>query len=465
MTGIDVTDDGARGAPPAAPGPGRRGGAPRGMCPTDFCTVRGRTEALAAPLGPEDQVAQSMPDCSPTKWHRAHTTWFFEEFVLGPHVSGYEVVDPDHRYLFNSYYESVGARQPRPRRGMITRPTVEQVGEYRRAVDESVLRLLDRLAAEPDAGASSLIELGLHHEEQHQELLLMDAKHLLFQNPLHPAYRVDAAPDPIGVDLTSGAVPVVRPDGWTSHAGGQVDIGVPASAPAQRDGFAYDNESPRHTVHLAPFALSDRLVTNGEWLAFMDDGGYRRPELWLSDGWAVVNDQGWDAPLYWSDDADGTPSLFTLAGPQAIRADDPVVHVSYYEADAFTRWAGARLPTEAEWEVVAREHAVDTSPLELDAAPHPRAPGSRPGTVTGADPRQYVGAVWQWTASAYLPYPGFRTAPGAVGEYNGKFMVNQHVLRGGSCATPPGHDRATYRNFFPPAARWQFGGLRLATDA
>ena len=464
MTGTDVNDGGARGAPRTARG---ATGAPRGVCPTDFCTVRGRTEALAAPLSAEDQVVQSMPDCSPTKWHRAHTTWFFEEFVLGPHVSGYQVVDPDHRFLFNSYYESVGARQPRPRRGMITRPTVEEVGEYRRSVDESVLRLLDRLADEPDLGASALVELGLHHEEQHQELLLMDAKHLLFQNPLRPAYRPDAPPDPVGVDLTSGAVPVVRSDGWIAHPGGQVEIGVP-TGPGDRPGFAYDNESPRHTVHLEPFALSDRLVTNGEWLAFMDDGGYRRPELWLSDGWAVVADQGWDAPLYWFDAADdGTAdaTVFTLAGPQAVRTQDPVVHVSYYEADAFARWAGARLPTEAEWEVVAREHAVDTSSLDLDPSPHPRAPGSRPGTVTGADPLQFCGAVWQWTASAYLPYPGFRTAPGAVGEYNGKFMVNQHVLRGGSCATPPGHDRPTYRNFFPPAARWQFGGLRLATDA
>jgi ergothioneine biosynthesis protein EgtB len=453
MAATDLTDR-RTGAPRSAP---------RGRCPTDYCTVRDRTETLAEPLGPEDQVVQSMPDCSPTKWHRAHATWFFEEFVLGLHVSAYEVVDPSYRYLFNSYYESVGPRQPRPRRGMITRPTVEEVGRYRRAVDEAMLRLLDRLGDEPDPGVAALIELGLHHEEQHQELLLMDAKHLLFQNPLHPAYRADAPPDPVGVDLTSGAVPAVPSDGWTAHDGGLVEIGAPAS-PAERGGFAYDNETPRHQVYLAPFALSDRLVTNGEWLAFVDDGGYRRPELWLSDGWAVVQAEGWAAPLYWFDD-DGTPSVFTLAGPQPVRAEDPVVHVSYYEADAFARWAGARLPTEAEWEVVARDHAVDTSGLELDAAPHPRAPGSRPGTVTGADPRQFVGAVWQWTSSAYLPYPGFRTAPGAVGEYNGKFMVNQHVLRGGSCATPPGHDRVTYRNFFPPASRWQFGGLRLATDA
>ena len=469
MTTIDVTGQ-VTGRPT-----GGDGSAARGSCATDFCTVRARTEALAAPLSPEDQVVQSMDDCSPTKWHRAHTSWFFEEFVLGPHVSGYTSTNDTYRFLFNSYYESVGARQARSRRGLITRPSVAEVAEYRREVDASVLHLLERLATEPDAGASALIELGLHHEEQHQELLLMDALHLLFQNPAMPAYAVEAPPDPIGIDLTSGAVPVVRSTTrWIAHDGGAVDIGVDRADPSS--GFAFDNESPRHTVHVTPFALADRLVTNGEWLAFIDDGGYRRPELWLSDGWATVQSHGWDAPLYWvqhagqhrdphDGDGAGVPLVFTLAGLETLRPSDPVCHVSYYEADAFARWAGARLPTEAEWEVVAAEHPASTDGLELDLSPHPRGPGSSAGTVGAADPLQFDGAVWQWTASAYLPYPGFRAAPGAVGEYNGKFMVNQHVLRGGSCATPPGHSRPTYRNFYPPAARWQFGGLRLAVDA
>ena len=400
----------------------------------NYCDVRDRTEALAAPLGPEDQVVQSMPDCSPTKWHRAHTTWFFEEFVLGPHAPGYEEVDPDNRFLFNSYYESVGARQPRPRRGMITRPTVAQVGDYRSRVDDAMVGLIDR-GVPPEV--ATLVELGLHHEEQHQELLLMDAKHLLFQNPLRPTYSDDAP--------TPGPAPEPGPAGWIHHDGGLVEIGHDGS------GFAYDNESPRHSVHLAPFALADRLVTCGEWLEFIADGGYHRPDLWLSDGWAQVNAQGWDAPLYWDTcdgaesgggDPDGSWEVFTLAGVQPMRPDDPVLHVSLYEADAFARWAGARLPTEAEWEAVA----------------------GRRWTATGPDPHQFRSAGWQWTATSYLAYPGFRPAAGAVGEYNGKFMVNQHVLRGGCCATPPGHARSTYRNFYPPGSRWMFGGVRLARD-
>lgn len=423
----------------------RAGDRRRGTCPGDYCAVRSRTEALAAPLGPEDQVVQSMPDCSPTKWHRAHTTWFFEEFVLGPHVAGHEPVDPGYRYLFNSYYEAVGARQPRPRRGMITRPTVDQVAEYRRRVDEAVLSLIDRLSTHPDPGVSGLIELGLHHEEQHQELLLMDAKHLLFQNPALPAYRRDDGSPcarPVGSALPEPHVDEAsRRPGWIAHPGGVVGIGAVSSA-----GFAFDNESPRHEVLLTPFEMSDRLVTNGEWLAFMDDGGYRRPELWLSDGWAAVHENGWDAPLYWLGSHTEADSAFTLEGVRTLHPEDPVTHVSYYEADAFARWAGHRLPTESEWESVAIERWID----DVDAH---------------ADPLQLAGEAWQWTASAYLPYPGFRTAPGAVGEYNGKFMVNQHVLRGGSCATPPGHTRVTYRNFFPAAARWQFAGLRLARDA
>ena len=392
-----------------------------------YCEVRDRTEALASPLGPEDQVVQSMPDCSPTKWHRAHTTWFFEEFVLTEAGTGHQVVNPEHRFLFNSYYESVGDRHPRPRRGLITRPTVTEVGRYRRRVDDSMVSLLDGDVPDP---VRDLVELGLHHEEQHQELLLMDAKHLLFQNPLRPAYS-PTAPEP-------GTSPVGRRPGWINHDGGLVEVGHGGP------GFGFDNESPRHAAHLSAFALADRLVTCGEWLEFMDDGGYRRPDLWLSDGWAAVNDHGWDAPLYW-DTAAGTSDsweVFTLAGRQPLHPAQPVVHVSLYEADAYARWRGARLPTEIEWEAVA----------------------SNRWSGTGTDPFQFQGSAWQWTASAYLAYPGFRPAAGAVGEYNGKFMVNQHVLRGGCCATPLGHSRPTYRNFYPPGSQWMFAGVRLACD-
>ena len=420
-----------------------------------YCDVRDRTEALAEPLGPEDQVVQSMPDCSPTKWHRAHTTWFFEEFVLRGHAAGYRVVDPAYRYLFNSYYESVGERQPRPRRGMITRPTAAEVGDYRRRVDDAVAALLDG-GVTPEVG--SLVELGLHHEEQHQELLLMDAKHLLHQNPLRPAYAPAGPPPGTDVDPPAGGG---RPPGWVHHDGGLVDVGHDGT------GFSFDNESPRHVQHLGPFALADRLVTCGEWLDFMADGGYRRPDLWLSDGWGAVNAQGWEAPLYWdrvpdagTDDGDGW-QVFTLSGPRPVDPREPVVHVSLYEADAYARWCGARLPTEAEWEAVATPHWCATDALNATSAP--RAPHPRP-VGAGDDPLQLRGEGWQWTASAYLPYPGFRPAPGAVGEYNGKFMVNQHVLRGGCCATPPGHTRPTYRNFYPPGSRWAFAGVRLATD-
>jgi ergothioneine biosynthesis protein EgtB len=410
---------------------------------TRFQHVRDRTEALAAPLGPEDQVVQSMPDCSPTKWHRAHTTWFFEEFVLGLHA-GLPPHHPRYRYLFNSYYESVGPRQPRPRRGMLTRPTVEEITRYRQAVDERVGAVLD---GEVTAEVAGLVELGCHHEEQHQELLLMDAKHLLFQNPLRPAYA-EVVHEP--------AQPAPDAWGWVAHPGGIVEVGHDGR------GFAFDNEGPRHEVLLRPFALADRAVTCDEWLAFIDDGGYRRPELWLSDGWYAVQDDGWGAPLYWErDGAEWT--VFTLGGVRPVDASEPVVHVSYYEADAYARWAGHRLPVEAEWEAIAHPLGSETlGGATLDPAVlHPRPAGRhRPG----GPPRQLFGDVWEWTASAYLPYPGFRPVEGAVGEYNGKFMSGQHVLRGGCCATPAGHVRTTYRNFFPPAARWAFSGVRLATD-
>ncbi|MBA2496938.1 MAG: ergothioneine biosynthesis protein EgtB [Acidimicrobiia bacterium] len=410
-----------------------------------FREVRDRTEALAAPLSAEDQVVQSMPDCSPTKWHRAHTTWFFETFVLADHVTGYQVVDPAYGYLFNSYYVTVGPRHTRTERGMITRPGCTEVTDYRRRIDDALLDVLAGPGGDEPA-VTTLVELGLHHEEQHQELLLMDTKHLLAQSPLLPAYDPGLAGPPAGDP---------GPDRWVDHPGGVVEIGHDGR------GFAYDNESPRHEVLLAPFELADRTVTCGEWRSFIDDGGYRRPELWLSDGFATVTEHGWEAPAYWHRDGAGW-QVFTLGGPRPLAPHEPVVHISYYEADAYARWAGLRLPTEAEWEAV-------TAPLAAEAVPggfldpavlHPRPAGP----ALGGPPRQLLGEVWEWTASPYVAYPGFRPAPGAVGEYNGKFMVNQQVLRGGSCATPPGHARSTYRNFFPPAARWAFAGLRLARD-
>jgi ergothioneine biosynthesis protein EgtB len=356
---------------------------------------------------------QSMPDVSPTKWHRAHTSWFFETFVLAPHVAGYEAFDESYGFLFNSYYEAVGPRHARVERGLLSRPGAATIGAYRAHVDAAMSALLRTEVAD---GLCALIELGLQHEEQHQELLLMDIKHVLSVNPLRPAYSEVAPPgyDPVTVT-------------WIEHDGGVVEIGATGTA------FGFDNEHPRHRSWLDPFALADRLVTAGEWEAFIDDGGYARPELWLSDGWATVHAEGWEAPLYWH----GGPEWheFGLAGSRPLDRDAPVRHVSYYEADAFARWAGARLPTEAEWEVVA------------DRQPHVA---------------QLFGETWQWTASDYAPYPGFRPAGGAVGEYNGKFMVNQRVLRGSSRLTSPGHGRATYRNFFPPSARWVMAGVRLA---
>jgi ergothioneine biosynthesis protein EgtB len=395
--------------------------------------VRALTEQLAAPLSPEDQTVQSMPDTSPAKWHRAHTSWFFETFVLEQFLPDYREFHPGFRYLFNSYYEGVGARLPRPRRGLVSRPGAAEIGEYRRHVDTAMDRLL---GGGIDRPTFDLFELGLHHEQQHQELLLMDIKHVLSCNPLSPAYASSALTPP-------AASPKMR---WISHEGGLVEIGHDG------DGFAFDNESPRHAVYLAPFALSSRQVTCGDWTQFIDDGGYHRAELWLSDGWATVQAERWEAPLYWST-VDGCPCVFTLHGARPVDPAEPVCHVSYYEADAFARWARARLPTEHEWEAVATVSDSETEPDLYALHPAP--------TTTDA---RFSGAVWQWTSSAYSPYPGFQPAPGAVGEYNGKFMVNQYVLRGGACITPPGHTRATYRNFFSPASRWPFTGLRLARD-
>ena len=398
-----------------------------------YGAVRDLTETLAFPLSPEDQTVQSMPDVSPTKWHRAHTTWFFETFLLSPRLAGYRERCPEYGYLFNSYYEAVGARHPRAARGVITRPGIEEVAAYRRHVDDAMAELVDRLQRDARADALDLVELGMHHEQQHQELLLMDIKHVLSQNPTRPAYRDGSR--------SRGPAPAA---GWVEHPGGVVEVGHDG------DGFAFDNESPRHPVLLVPFAVATRTVTCGEWQAFVDDGGYRRPDLWLSDGWHTVQAEGWEAPLYWSRDGDGW-EVFTLAGPKRVDADEPVCHVSLYEADAFARWAGARLPTEAEWEVAVGPDVDGGRPLDLDRL-HPTSDGGGPGQV------------WEWTGSAYLAYPGFRPAAGAVGEYNGKFMSNQHVLRGGCCVTPGGHTRPSYRNFFPPSARWPFTGLRLARD-
>jgi ergothioneine biosynthesis protein EgtB len=416
---------------------------PDGTLAQRYCEVRSLTEALAAPLSPEDQTVQSMPDVSPTKWHRGHTTWFFEEFVLGPHLPSYEPFHPGFGYLFNSYYEAVGPRHRRDRRGVVSRPGIAEVAAYRRAVDAAVLELLDTA---PPERAVELVELGLNHEQQHQELLLMDIKHVLAQNPLDPPYLQ-------GRGARHQSTPAV---GWVEHPGGRVEVGAPDAA-----GFAFDNERPRHEVLLTPFQLATRAVTCGEWLAFMEDGGYERPELWLSDGWAAVSTSGWDAPLYW-EPGDGAWTTYTLGGRRPIEPAEPLCHVSYYEADAFARWAGARLPTEAEWEQVAA--TVDATSAGLRTTPTAEELHPRPAPGTGG-PQQLYGEVWQWTSSPYTAYPGFQPAAGAVGEYNGKFMVNQQVLRGGCCATPVGHVRPTYRNFFPPAARWAFSGLRLARDA
>ena len=387
--------------------------------------VRRLTDRLAAPLSPEDQTVQSMPDTSPTTWHRAHTTWFFETFLLDPSIPGYQSFHPGYGYLFNSYYEAVGPRHARPQRGLITRPGVAEVGDYRAQVDSDMEELTHRGLSDEIAPR---LDLGLRHEQQHQELLVMDIKHVLSCNPLLPAYGpLPWSPPPVAP--TAG--------GWHPHDGGVVEIGHDGI------GFAFDNEGPRHEVLLRAFDVADHLVTCGEWLAFIDDDGYRRPELWMSDGWAAVQENGWEAPLYWHH-VDDTWQVYSLAGLEALDPGAPVLHVSWYEADAFARWAGARLPLEAEWEAVA---------------PEPGAPKGA-GTLAG-----WYGAAWQWTASAYTAYPGFQPAPGAVGEYNGKFMVNQQVLRGSCLATPPGHARRTYRNFFPARSRWAFSTVRLARDA
>ncbi len=398
-----------------------------------FLDVRGLTDTLTAHLSAEDQTPQSMTEASPVKWHRAHVTWFFEEFILRNDPT-YAVYDETYRYLFNSYYEAVGPRHPRPERGLVTRPGVADIGHYREYVDNAMIGVLERGAL--DDASIALVELGCNHEQQHQELLLMDIKHLFSTHAFDPVY-VDRA-----IDEAGDTAPVT----WRPVTGGVTEIGVSDGAST----FSYDNEGPRHRVFLEDFEIADRAVTNAEWLAFMADDGYSRPELWLSDGWAHIQETGWRAPGYWRE-VDGEWTTFTLSGRRRVVPDEPVVHISFYEADAYARWAGARLPTEFEWEAAAVTGGSARGQLLDTARCHP----GRAGTTM-------IGDVWEWTASAYLPYPGFVPANGAVGEYNGKFMCDQHVLRGASALTPPGHERATYRNFFPAPSRWAFSGLRLA---
>jgi ergothioneine biosynthesis protein EgtB len=395
-----------------------------------YDAVRQRSLRLAEPLSGEDCCAQSMPDASPIKWHLAHTTWFFETFILEAREAHFAPFHPAFRVLFNSYYNGIGARHPRPARGLLTRPALPEVLAYRAGIDRRVAALL--AAHEGDAALAALVELGLQHEQQHQELMLTDLKHLLAQNPLYPAYAAQA-PSPPGQ---------AAPLAWRAFEGGLCAIGHDGA------GFCFDNELPRHRTYVAPFELASRLATNGEYLEFIEAGGYRDPALWLSEGWDRVCAGELAQPLYWVR-RDGAWHEFTLHGLLPLDPARPVTHISLYEADAFARWRGARLPTEAEWELAAQGLPVDAGAL------HPAAVGA-------AGLAQMFGQCWQWTTSSYAPYPGFAPAAGAIGEYNGKFMVNQYVLRGSSCATPAGHARASYRNFFPAGARWQFTGIRLA---
>jgi ergothioneine biosynthesis protein EgtB len=412
--------------------------------------VRATTEALCRPLAIEDYVLQAMPDVSPTRWHLAHVTWFFETFLLEPSLPGYRVRDPRYRVLFNSYYNAVGPQFSRPDRGHLSRPTVAEVYAYRAHVDEGMTCLIETIA---DDGVAALVELGLHHEQQHQELILTDIKFNLGLNPLRPAVH----------DLRIPRGPEAPPLGWVEHRGGIVWIGHDSS------GFSFDNECPRHRALLEPYRIADRLVTSGEFLEFVDAGGYTDWRWWTSEGWRVARERGWQAPLYWEREA-GAWHVYTLSGLVPLDPDAPVAHVSWFEADAYARWRDARLPTEAEWEAAAADLVVGHGGPQHDGPPlagnfvESGAHHPLPARAADPAPRQMFGDVWEWTASAYTPYPGYRPVDNAASEYNGKFMVNQMVLRGGSCATPGAHVRASYRNFFPPDARWQFSGIRLASS-
>ncbi|MEO5572925.1 MAG: ergothioneine biosynthesis protein EgtB [Gammaproteobacteria bacterium] len=407
-----------------------------------YLEVRGLTEALCQPLAVEDYVIQTMPDVSPPKWHLAHTSWFFENFLLLPYLPGYRAFHPQFGYLFNSYYETVGSFHPRPQRGLLSRPTVDEVRAYRNHVNRYMGELFAKLDVDQWPTLAPLIELGLHHEQQHQELLLTDIKHIFAMNPLRPAYH------PLIAAKENSSIPLQ----WFDYNGGIRQVGHGS------DEFSFDNEMPRHRVYLENYRLASRLVTNGEYLEFIEAGGYNKADYWLSDGWHAVQTYDWQGPLYW-ERQNGRWSLMTLSGMRELDEAEPVCHISYYEADAYARWAGKRLPTEAEWENSAAEMPVQGNLLESDML-HPAA------ISDNADlPAQLFGDVWEWTQSPYTAYPGYRPSADSLGEYNGKFMCNQMVLRGGSCITSKSHLRASYRNFFPPGARWQFSGLRLADSA
>jgi len=418
-------------------------GAPRASLESQLFDTRQLSRKIASPLSDEDQVVQAMDDASPTKWHLAHTTWFFETFVLRPFDDEYRLYDERFPYCFNSYYEAVGARHPRPNRGLLTRPSNTEVRAYREHVDSGLNSFFARKDNDIPGKAAELIELGIHHEQQHQELMLTDILNLFAKQPLEPAYR-DAEPA-----ISAGPAPALD---WIAFKGGIVEIGHDG------EGFAYDNEGPRHEVLLRPFKLANRCVTNGEWLEFMGDGGYQNAPIWLADGWATVQAEDWRAPLYW-EEIDGEWRQMGLHGLQPVDQAAPVCNVSYFEADAFARWAGKRLPSEFEWEVASGSVALKGRMLGHDSLrPLPAEANGNSSLL------QMIGDVWEWTQSPYAPYPGFAIADGAVGEYNGKFMCNQYVLKGGSCVTPDGQIRRTYRNFFYPHQRWQFTGLRLADD-